>query len=364
MKTIENRNAHLANISLWLFIIATSLLTIYLAYDIITPIILASLYSVLVIRFVDFFEDKTFLNRVFSIGLVLLFSILVVVILVLLLGNQIIGYFDDLPSIENNIEQHFKSFQRWVAECLGISIVQQENLIDTTTKKPVSGFKSLLFRTNIFSSFSSTIVNASLIPIYSFLILLYKRRIKKFLYHRFGSRNREKLTKILLEIKELIKFYLSGLLLQMLFIFVLSSIGFWIAGAPHVIFLALLCAILNLIPYVGILLAGFVCVFSTLAAQDNLSAVIGVLVVIALVQLVENNFISPKIVGSKVRLNPLATIVVIIVGGSLAGVAGMFLAIPLLAIINIIIQHVDALRPYSYLISDIKIEELEKMDTN
>lgn len=363
MRTIENRNAHLLNVSLWLFIIALSLLMIYLASDIITPLILATLYSVLVIRFVDFFEEKTFLNRVASIGIVLLLSILLVAGLVFLLGNQVAGYFDDLPTIEKNVQQHIKSFQHWVSNTFSFSLIEQKSLIEETTSEQSGGLREWILSSNIFSSFSGTLVNATLLPIYTFLILLYKRRIKKFLYAKFGDGQSEKLTKILGEIKELIKFYLNGLLLQMLFIFVLSLIGFWIAGAPHIIFLALLCALLNLIPYVGILFAGLICVFSTLSAQNNLGAVLGVVIVIAVVQLVENNFISPKIVGSKVRLNPLATIIAIIAGGSLAGVAGMFLAIPMLAVINIIIQHIDSLRAYSYLISDTNIKDLEEMTT-
>ncbi len=360
MQSIENRNAYLVNVSLWLFIISLGLLTAYLAYDIITPIILAMLYSVLVIRFVDFFESKTFLNRVASIILVLILSLFLFSALVFLLGNQVAGYFDDLPKLEKNLTVHLKSLQHWISKTFDLSIVEQKSFIEETASKPSKGIKEWLFSTNIFSSFSNTVVNAALIPVYSFLILLYKKRIKKFLYAKFGEGKKDKLTKILAEIKELIKFYLNGLLLQMLFIFVLSLIGFWIAGAPHIIFLALLCALLNLIPYVGILFAGLICVLSTLSAQNNLTAVLGVVIVIAVVQLVENNFISPKIVGSKVRLNPLATIIGIIVGGSLAGVAGMFLAIPVLAIINIIIQHVDSLRAYSYLISDTNIKDIEE----
>jgi predicted PurR-regulated permease PerM len=363
MKTLEERNSRLLNVTLWLFVIALSLLMVYLASDIITPLILATLYSVLVIRFVDFFEDKTFLNRVASIVVVLVFSVLLVAALVFLLGNQVAGYFDDLPTIEKNVQQHLKSFQHWLSSTFGFSIIEQKNLIEETTSEQSEGLREWLLSSNIFSSFSGTLVNTALLPIYTFLILLYKRRIKKFLFAKFGKGQSEKLTTILSEIKELIKFYLNGLLLQMLFIFILSLIGFWIAGAPHIIFLALLCALLNLIPYVGILFAGLICVFSTLSAQDNLSAVLGVIIVIGVVQLVENNFISPKIVGSKVRLNPLATIVAIIAGGSLAGVAGMFLAIPILAIVNIIIQHVDSLRPYSYLISDTSIKDLEEMTT-
>lgn len=213
---------------------------------------------------------------------------------------------------------------------------------------------------NLFNSVSNLIVSFTLIPIYSFLLLLYKRRFKKFLFTKYAEKNGQKLTKVLDEIKELIRFYLSGLVLDMAFVFVLSLIGFWIVGAPHIVFLALLCALLNLVPYVGIMLAGVVSMLSTLASQNNINAVLGVLVVIAVVQLVENNFVSPKIVGSKVRLNPLATIVAVIVGGAVSGVSGMFLAIPLLAILNIIIQHIDSLRPFSYLISDIEIKDLEK----
>jgi len=276
-----------------------------------------------------------------------------------LLSSQVANFFDNLPEIKQNLEGHYTKLQKWIATNFNLSLSEQNEMIENGTDAPLSKTKDIIFENNILGSVSSVMVNVTLVPVYSFLILLYKKRFKKFLFAKFAEGNGERLSKILARIKELVKFYLTGLLLQMSFIFLLSLLGFWIVGAPHIIFLALLCALLNLIPYVGILVAGFISVLSTVAATNNPTAILGVIAVIGVVQILENNVISPKVVGSKVRLNPLATIVGVIGGGAIAGVSGMFLAIPLLAIINIITQNVESLIPYSYIISDTKIEDIE-----
>jgi len=360
MHQLKRRNAYLLNVALWIFVLTALIFFVHIAHSIITPLIIAGLYSILVLRFVDFLEKRTFLNRAFSIITIIVLSLLCVMALFYLLGNQVANFFDNLPEIKSNLEGHASKLQNFISEKFNISQSKQIEMIESGTTKPLAKTQQIIFDNNVLGSVSGVLVNATLIPVYSFLILLYKKRFKKFLFAKFANDGGERLSRILARVKELVKFYLTGLLLQMSFIFVLSLIGFWIVGAPHIIFLALLCALLNLVPYVGILFAGFISLLSTIATNNDPTAVLGVIAVIGVVQLLENNVISPKVVGSKVRLNPLATIIAVIVGGAIAGISGMFLAIPVLAIINIVITNVDSLIPYSYLISDTKIDDLEE----
>ncbi len=125
-----------------------------------------------------------------------------------------------------------------------------------------------------------------------------------------------------------------------------------IIGVEYAFLLGVITGILNLIPYVGILIAGLLSMAASLTGSAELSIVVGVIVVNVIVQFVDNNFLVPMIVSSKVEINALVSIVGIIVGGAIAGVSGMFLAIPLIAIMKVIFDRIDELKPWGYLMGD------------
>jgi predicted PurR-regulated permease PerM len=118
------------------------------------------------------------------------------------------------------------------------------------------------------------------------------------------------------------------------------------------VFLALFASLLNLIPYVGILIANLICILITLITSDQISHAVWVGVILALVQLWDNNFGMPLIVGNKVRINALVTIIGVLVGGTLCGIPGMFLAIPGLAVLKVIFDKVPELQPWGTLLGD------------
>ena len=116
----------------------------------------------------------------------------------------------------------------------------------------------------------------------------------------------------------------------------------------------MLAAIQNMIPYVGILIATLVCMLITLANSNNISDIIWVGVVLTIVQFIDNNFLMPYVVSSKVKINALVSIIGVLVGGALAGVSGMFLSIPGIAIMKAIFDRVDGLQPWGLILGDDK----------
>ncbi len=118
------------------------------------------------------------------------------------------------------------------------------------------------------------------------------------------------------------------------------------------IFLAVLAAILNMIPYVGMLIASIICMIITLTSTNEISDVIWVAVILTIVQFIDNNFLMPYVVSSKVKINALISIIGVLVGGALAGISGMFLSIPGLAIMKSIFDRVDGLKPWGLILGD------------
>jgi predicted PurR-regulated permease PerM len=148
-----------------------------------------------------------------------------------------------------------------------------------------------------------------------------------------------------------------GLLVEMAIVTVLNAIGFFLIGIQYAIFLAVLAAVLNLIPYIGMLIASVICVAVTLTTSDSTSAIVWTGVILIIVQFIDNNFIMPYIVGSKVRINALFSIVGVLIGGLIAGISGMFLSIPVMAIMKAIFDRVDNLQPWGLLLGDPKQEK-------
>jgi len=121
---------------------------------------------------------------------------------------------------------------------------------------------------------------------------------------------------------------MMGFLVEMAIVAIINSLGFILFGIKYAIFLGLLAALLNLIPYIGMLIASVFCALATLGNSNNISDVIAVVVILTVVQFFDNNLIMPKVVSSKVKINVLITILGVLAGRLVAGVSGMFLSIP------------------------------------
>jgi predicted PurR-regulated permease PerM len=138
----------------------------------------------------------------------------------------------------------------------------------------------------------------------------------------------------------------------MIAVSILTAIGFWIIGIKYALVLGIITGILNLVPYLGILFAGLLSIIATLTGTADVSIIIGVIVVNIIVQLIDNNILVPYIISSKVEINALVSIVGIIIGGAICGISGMFLAIPIIAILKVIFDRIDSLEPWGYLMGD------------
>ena len=201
-------------------------------------------------------------------------------------------------------------------------------------------------------SFTDTLMNLTLIPIYTFLILLYRTHFLLFLSKLFKKENHGKLKDILTNIRLAINSYIVGLIIEMILVSVMTIVGFMLIGVKYAILLGIITGILNLIPYIGILMAGLLSILASLTGSPDLSIIIGVIVITIVVQVIDNNIIVPLIVSSKVEINAFISIIGIIIGGAIAGISGMFLALPILAIMKVIFDRIELMEPWGYLMGD------------
>jgi predicted PurR-regulated permease PerM len=238
------------------------------------------------------------------------------------------------------------NFQQWVQAKFGLAIQKQVQLLN----EALSNSKGMVGST--LGTALGTLSVVFLLPVYIFLLLFYKSLILNFFYEVFASAGASKVQDVLNQTKGAIQSYMVGLLLEALIIATLNSTALLILGVDYAILLGVIGAILNMIPYIGGIIAIALPLLMATVTKDGYSAQLGILIAYAVIQFIDNNFIVPKIVSSKVQINALFSIMIVLLGAALWGIPGMFLSIPTLAIVKIIFDRVDGLRPWGKLLGD------------
>ncbi|MEP7257447.1 MAG: AI-2E family transporter [Flavitalea sp.] len=318
---------------------------LYFGQDIIIPFALSILIAVLLIPFNQFLERKKF-PRVIAISVSLFISFLFIFGLLYFLSTQIMAFSDDIPNIKKTLTDLFSKLQKWISRNFNLSIREQAKYINNAKDSGTVVLGSTVI------SLTNTLFVLTLLPIYTFLILYYRDMLKQFIIDLFKKDHREKVQEVLKESRVVVQSYMAGLMIEMGIVALINWIGFMLIGIKYAIFLAVLAAVLNLIPYIGMLIASIFCALIALSASASPSDAIWTLVVLTIVQFIDNNIIMPKVVGSKVKINALITILGVLIGAALAGIPGMFLSIPGIAILKVIFERVEDLKPWGILLSD------------
>lgn len=328
-----------------LFVLATVIMKWQL---IIMPLILAVFVAIVLLPIYRFLRKKR-MPEVIAIILSLLLFVLVVGALIWFVWWQVQGLVADFPAVRKNIQRHIDTISTWIDTKMNFPAEKQKAFIQEQ-RKSFSSYTSTFFRAA--GSFGSILIFVGLLPIYTFLILYYKSMLLRFVFYWFPEKNHPKIKEVVHETESIIKSYLIGLLIQITYITILLGGTLSIIGIKHGLLIGIIFAILNLIPYIGALFGNIIGVLLTLSSSNELWPVITVLLVIAAVQFLDNNILMPGIVGSKIKINPLAGLIGVFTGGTLAGIAGMFLSLPVLAVLKIIFDRTEQFKQWGILFGD------------
>ncbi|OKL38867.1 AI-2E family transporter [Pontibacter flavimaris] len=322
---------------------------VVLAKGLLTPLLLAFFISIMLMPLYRIFI-KYKLPDALAIFISILAMAIVFGLIIWFFSSQIGNLISDFPVIQKNVTNHLNALSGWIGEHSPFSTTEQLNFIKEQSNR-LLGFTGTLL-TGAAGSVTSLVVLLGLLPIYIFLIMFYKNLLLRFIFFWFPQEQHGKVEETLREMQVIIKSYLFGLLIQVSYMTVLLGGLLLIIGIKHALLIGLIFAFLNLIPYVGALLGNIIGVLLTLASSSELWPVFAVLGTITFVQFLDNNILMPRIVGSKVRLNALATIVGVIVGGEIAGVAGMFLSLPIMAVLKVVFDRTEQFKQWGVLFGD------------
>jgi predicted PurR-regulated permease PerM len=318
--------------------------------DIITPVLMAFLFAVLLVPIFTFLHTRLkFPRHLAAACCILVFAAFIIGVLAFI-SYQVSDIANDFDTIKKNANSFITDIHKFIKDNFHVSIGEQKKYLDNVTKDSVQNGKATIGSAIL--SITDLLLDCTIIPIYTFLFLLYKDHFILFLAKLVNKEDHSVLKNILSQIKVSINNYILSLILEMIVVSILTSLGLWIIGVKYFVLLGLITGILNMIPYIGILVAGIITVLASLTGTPETSIILGILIVNIVVQLIDNNILVPLIINSKVEINAFVSIMGIIIGGSAAGISGMFLAIPLLAILKIIFERIESLEPWGYLMGN------------
>lgn len=316
---------------------------------IIVPLILGFLIAIILIPVARSVEGRLRFPKIISALLLPILFYLGIIGVFVLFGAQILNFQDDLPEFKRQLLELLHTSQDFLYSRFGISEEEQINFITNNAEK------ALTSGTSVLSEVAVSVTSGLSVMLFAFLsaffFLYYRQHFRKFIIWSFPPKRKNKVTKVLNQIQSIIKQYIIGLFIQVVTVTILMYIAYSIIGIKYAFLFALMCGVLNLIPYLGIFTATTLAALVTLVTGTPMDA-LWVIVAVIVVNSIDGNVIMPLVIGSKVSLNSFAVVFGIVFAESIWGIAGMFLAIPLLAITKIIFDNVPDLRPYGFFLGE------------
>lgn len=322
---------------------------INVSQNILIPFAFACLLAVFLLPVVNFLQLQK-VPKVISIALSIIMAIGFIVGVIYFLSSQIAGFMQDIPSIKQHLNDHFISIQNWVREKFHVSFQEQNEYLNEQADKLKETGTGYISHT--FFSITEAAMLLILMPIYTFLLLFYKDHIRNFLFAVFKKEHTTGIKNVLSQTKLMIRSYMAGLLIEMAIVATANSAGLILIGIKYAIFFGVFAAVLNLIPYIGMFTATLFTVLVSLTTTDNTGNIIWIIIIFYSIHIIDVNFLMPRIVASRLRINALISILGVVIGGALTGISGLFLSIPVIAFIKIVCDEVEELKPWGLLMGD------------
>ena len=341
----------------YFFILSGIVLTFFLlmwAESILSPIF-AAFIAALLLRPLSGFIERLKISR----GLSSILSIIIIIAalfgLSYFFSTQINNIVSDLNSIRARLTVIIDQIYSWMEATFGLEQQEQIQYLKDSLNSFLENSATAIQRA--VSATADFFTSFFLFMIALFFFLYYRSFFVSFVYQWFKPEDHQKVQSTIHKIELVVRSYILGLLMVIIIVAILNSVGLMILGIQNAIFFGVLAAILTIIPYIGIFIGSLLPILFALFTKDSIWYPIGVALLFWMVQFVEGNFITPNVVGGRVSINPFAAIIALFLGGMIWGILGMILSIPVLAIIKVICDAIEPLKPIGYLLGNPPEEE-------
>jgi predicted PurR-regulated permease PerM len=323
--------------------------TLYIGQEIIIPIVYATVLAVLLNPLVNYLVRKK-VNKIIAISLAITLTILIGLGILYIISMQISMFSATFPQLKEKFNATSDDMLQWISEKFNIRPSKVNTWVRETKSEALDNFAY----GEKLTAAGRVVMTALLVPVYLFMLLFYKTLLLEFIRKLFRTEHHVAVAEVLTNTKKIIQSYLVGLFVEMIMVAALNSAGLLLLGIDYAIILGITGAILNVIPYIGgIVAVALPMVIAFVTKEDSATYAGLVLLVYMFIQFVDNHYIVPSIVASRVQINALISVIVVLIGGALWGISGMFLSIPLTAITKVIFDHVEPLKPWGFLLGNM-----------
>lgn len=345
---MTNLSINLQRIAFLMIILLSGGYLLIAGQTLLAPLAFSALFSFLLLPICRRIE-RLLPYRPLAILISMLIALIPVILAVIFFSFQFSTVLRELPSITENLKQGVEQLFIGGQQFLNMEAQSLEEWLGNNLTTVLDMPLRILGE----SVSSSTYLLGSILltGLFTFFLMLYRTSFKHFMLAQIQPENREEGNFIVRQVKKLVQEYLYGMLLVILILGVLNSFGLWLIGIKYAAFWGSLAACLAIIPYIGTTLGGVLPFIYALATTGTLWQPAAVVLLYSSVQTLEGNFITPKVVGNSVSINPMAAILSLFLGGMIWGIAGLILALPAAAVWKVIFEHVTPLKPFSELLS-------------
>ena len=333
--------------ALILLIFVLLVIILYFGKAFLVPVTFAALLATLLHPVSKWLQGKG-VNRAISILMSMVLLVGFFGGLIALLSWQVSDLAKDAPQIEKQLTERYEQVRQYINDTFNISPQKQDEIIEE--QKTSGSGKAGGILAGFVSGLGGFLTDLIITLVYIFLFMYYKDRLKKFVIRIAPDDKKDVALRIIQDSAKVAQKYLTGLALMILALWVMYGIGFSIVGVKSPIFFAVLCGMLEIIPFVGNVVGTTVTLLVSVMQGGGTNIIIGILVTYGIVQFVQTYLLEPLVVGAEVNLNPLFTVLCLVAGEMIWGLPGMILAIPVTGVIKIICDHVEPLKPFGELI--------------
>ncbi len=351
---MANENQKVKRLTYWLLFLVLLVYVLVVAREFLYPIVMAMLFAYLLYPIVKWLENRG-LPRILANFLTIITAMAFFAGLFILLYKQLSIFLTDFPELKEKALANIDNLQAVIDRKFSDDSQANERWLRLQVQNALELSGNAL--AEVLLATTNTVTKFALMPVYMFLMLYYRNKFESFLLRAMPSHKHGKLKTIIDEISNVTKHYMGGVVIVILILCFINSTGLLIIGVEYAILLGIVSAFINFIPYFGTLIGGAVPLLYVLVVQGDPQKALAVLLFFLGVQFTENNILTPNITGSRVNINPLFTILSIIVGGMIWGLPGMFVAVPLLGMFKIYFDNTPALQPYAFLLGTEGTEE-------
>ena len=319
----------------------------YFAREFLIPMAIGMVLATLFLPMCQWLEGRR-VPRSIAVALCMLVILLFIVGVGSLIWWQVTSLASDFDLIKERSLTAVDSIQQYIYTNLGISAEEQSKIL--SDEKPSMSTMAQM----IAGSVTAVLSGMVFILVYVFLFLYNRVHIKKFILKLAAPEHKTQTEQLVHSAAKVSQQYLVGLAKMIFCLWIMYGIGFSLLGVKNAVFYAVLCGLLEIIPFIGNITGTSITVLVAAVHGASFPILLGIVGTYIVVQLIQGWILEPLILGPQVRINPLFTIIVLIVGELIWGIPGIVLAIPMIAMLKIVCDHIEPLKPYGFLIGEIE----------